>query len=202
MVDDSYGSVRGWVRCLLAQMEFAVGRLDRFIQPEPRQVRRLVFVCLGNINRSAFAGAAALRRGAQAVSIGLSTSTGAPATDQAMRCAARFGLDLAAHTATDISDYEFVAGDLLLVMEIRHVHRLIGQGIAPEAIALLGNWSSPHRIHLHDPHTLSDSYYRSCFALIQSAVDQLVDELAAADSLCMSSPLQPAVPVGSRTASR
>ena len=184
LVETNHGTFRGWVRSLLSQTEFVFGGLDRFVQPTPREVRRLVFVCLGNINRSAFAAALALRRDVQAISIGLSTSTGAPATLAAVRCAAGFGVDLGGHAATDISDYVFEPGDLLLVMETRHARRLIDKGFAPEAIALLGYWSSPHRIHLHDPHTLSDVYFRTCFTLIHSAVNKLVDELTVAGSPC------------------
>lgn len=184
LIVTNHGTFRGWVRGALSQIDFTFGGLDRFVQPAPRQVRRLVFVCLGNINRSALAGAVASQRNVRSVSIGLSTSTGAPATSAAVRCAAAFGVDLTQHAATDISDYDFEPGDLLLVMETRHARRLIIRGIAPDAIALLGHWASPHRIHLHDPHTLPDRYFRSCFTLISSAVNNLIDELTLAGSPC------------------
>lgn len=184
LIVTNHGTFRGWVRTVLSQIDFAFGGLDRFVQPAPSQVRRLVFVCLGNINRSALAGAVASQRNVRSMSIGLSTSTGAPATSTAVRCAAALGVNLTHHLATDISDYDFEPGDLLLVMETRHARRLIVKGIAPDAIALLGHWASPHRIHLHDPHTLSDRYFRSCFTLIHSAVNNLIDELTLAGSPC------------------
>lgn len=185
LVETNHGTWRGWVRSLLSQTEFVFGWHNRFVQPKPRQVSRLVFVCLGNINRSAFAGATAVKREVRAISIGLSTSTGAPATPSALGCAAGFGVNLGDHAATDISDYDFNPGDLLLVMETRHAWHLIDKGFPAEAIALLGHWASPHRIHLHDPHTLSDEYFRTCFTLIHSAVTKLIDELTAAGSPCI-----------------
>jgi protein-tyrosine phosphatase len=182
LIDTNHGTWRGWVRHLLAQGEYLAGRLDAYLQPQPARVERLVFVCLGNINRSAFAAEVARSLGAHAVSIGLSTTTGAPAYPMAVSTAREMAVDLGAHTATNLADYQRRPGDLLLVMEVRHVHRLIAHGVPPEAIALLGHWSHPRRIHLHDPYQLSPAYFRSCFVLLQSAVTQLVHELRAAGS--------------------
>jgi protein-tyrosine phosphatase len=185
LLDINYGSFRGWVRSLLGQMEYVTGRLNPHLEPSASTINRLVFVCLGNINRSAFAAEVARNRQARVHSIGLSTTTGAPAFHTAVSTAKRLGYDLLAHTATDLSDYSYRAGDLLLVMEVRHIGRLIASGIPASAIAPLGQWASPHRIHLHDPHTLSDEYFRTCFTLINSAVINLTDEFRALNSPCM-----------------
>lgn len=186
IVETNYGTSRGFVRMLLGQLDFVTGRLDRHANPEVQRVRRLVFVCLGNINRSAFAEAVARKAGANAFSIGLATTTGAPAFHTAVRIASDFGIDLSEHAATSLADYEFQAGDLLLVMEIRHAKRLVERGFPSESIALLGNWSSPHRIHLHDPATLSEAYFKTCFTLIHSAVGNLTARLRSAGSPCIS----------------
>ncbi len=181
----NYGSFRGWVRCILAQLEWVAGRVDRFATLQPGKVQRLVFVCLGNINRSAFAEAVARTRGVRTCSLGLATTTGAPAFETAVSTARRFAIDLSPHAATDFSDFSYRAGDLLLAMEIRHVHRLIANGVPSDAIALLGAWSSPRRLHLHDPALQSDDYFMTCFVLLYSAVINLVEELRAADSSCV-----------------
>jgi protein-tyrosine phosphatase len=185
VIDTNHGTTRGFIRTLLAQLEFVLGRIDPLTNPATSQVDRLVFVCLGNINRSAFAEQVAHALGVNTCSIGLSTTTGAPAFDTAIKTAPLFGLDLTSHRATDLRDYSFRNTDLLLVMEIRHVNRLAAAGIPRKSIALLGHWASPHRIHLHDPHTLSDAYFRTCFTLINSAVHGLVAELRAAHSPCV-----------------
>jgi protein-tyrosine phosphatase len=185
VVDTNHGTVRGFVRSFLAQCEYAVGRLDRHVAPNVQGVSRLVFVCLGNINRSAFAEQVARSLGANSVSIGLSTSTGSPAFHTAVSMAPQFGLDLTQHRATDITDYQFQPNDLLLAMEIRHARKLEAVGIPRKSIAMLGHWSSPHRIHLHDPHTLSDAYFRTCFTLIHSAVGGLVAEMRIGSSPCL-----------------
>ena len=178
----NYGSFRGWVRLVLGQLDFLSGRLDPHLNIRALQVDRLVFVCLGNINRSAFAARVAQDRGIDVCSIGLATTTGAPAFSAAVVTARRFGIDLSAHVATDISDYVYRPGDLLLAMEVRHIRQLLAYGVPARAIAPLGHWASPQRIHLHDPYTLSDAYFRTCFALIHSAVINLSEELRAPGS--------------------
>lgn len=185
LIGTNYGTHRGFIRALLAQIEFLLGRLNSYIHPDATQVKRLVFVCLGNINRSAFAENVAKSLGVNTCSIGLSTQTGLPAFHMAVTTAAYYGFDLSSHQATNIADYKFRQGDLLLAMEIRHIHKLVALGIPKESISLLGYWAKPIRIHLHDPHTLSNVYFKTCFSLINSAVLELVTEMRVAKSPCV-----------------
>ncbi len=185
LTDINFGTLRGAVRLALGEAEFLSGRLAPFLQPDFGATQRLVFVCLGNINRSAFAQAVAALLGLRAVSIGLSTTTGAPAFPMAVDAATRYGLDLNPHRATNYEDYVPAKGDLLLAMEVRHARELVRRGISPQSIALLGHWARPHRIHIHDPHTLSEAYFRTCFAILHSAVVNLADELRQHNSPCV-----------------
>jgi protein-tyrosine phosphatase len=183
----NHGTLRGWIRYLLGQIEGVAGPGERYRQLIPQEVSRLVFVCLGNINRSAFAQAVAQAAGACCVSVGLSTTTGAPATDQARAVGAELGFSLNAHQATNFSDFQAVPGDLFIVMELRHAHRLAARGIPPQQIILLGHWARPLRYHIHDPQTLSTEYFRSCFAVILPAVHYLLRDLRQGGSPCMRS---------------
>lgn len=169
----NHGTWRGWVRHLLGMVALGAGRLARFQVADPVRAQRLVFVCLGNINRSAFGAAVARELGLPSVSIGLSTTRGAPATPEATLQARCQRIDLSTHQATPREDYVHQAGDVLLVMEVRHAHRLLEHGVPASAIAFLGLWGTPCRVHLHDPHTLSADYFASCFALIESAVRRI-----------------------------
>lgn len=168
-----FGTWRGAIRTALGEVEYQSGRLRPWVHPDPGCVKRLVFVCLGNINRSAFAGALAKHRGLPEQSIGISTSTGLPATDQAIAAAKRYGIDLEQHRANTLQQFRPREGDLLLVMEVRHARQLQPLQLPGTTIALLGLWSAPRRIHIHDPHTLSPDYYRTCFDLLESAVTNL-----------------------------
>ncbi len=185
LISDNFGTHRGLIRLLLGEAEYLTGRLNGFLKPNFYATQRLVFVCLGNINRSPFGENTATSLGLNSTSIGLSTTTGTPAFATAVTTAQRFDIDLTAHQATDFVDYEYLEGDLLLTMEVRHAHELIARGIQPTAIALLGHWSTPHRIHIHDPHTLSDAYFRTCFSIINTAVREIALECRQINSPCV-----------------
>lgn len=185
LIDVNFATFRGFIRLLLGELQFASGRLSPFIQLRAERIQRLVFVCLGNINRSAFAHAVAASQGVRVASIGLATTTGVPAFEKAISTASIYGFDLGSHLATDFKDYCYREGDLLLVMEIRHAHNLIALGIPRDAIALLGHWSRPHRVHIHDPYEHTEAYFQTCFAIIQSAVTNLTKELREKGSPCV-----------------
>ncbi|MBC7481985.1 MAG: phosphotyrosine protein phosphatase [Rhizobacter sp.] len=170
LIDRNHGTAGGWWRCLVGQLELVTGSLDAWTGSDREEAVRLVFVCLGNINRSAFAAAVARDLGAECVSIGLSTSSGRPASQMAVSQAGQMGYDLSQHRATVFHDYEWRDGDLFLAMEVRHLRHLLALGMPSESIGLLGYWSSPRRIHLHDPHGLSEAYCATCFTLIEAAV--------------------------------
>ncbi len=186
-IDINFGTYRGLVRLILGELEYLFGRLSLYTEPRTGDIQRLVFVCLGNINRSAFAAEVARVNGAHVISIGLSTTSGMPAFKNAISTAKLFGFDLGAHKALDFSDYTYLPGDLLLAMEVRHTRYLIRRGIPPRAIALLGHWGTPRRIHIHDPHVLSDLYFQTCFLILYSATKRLVRELNAGKAGCFKS---------------
>jgi protein-tyrosine phosphatase len=174
-IDARFGTWRGLVRLLLARAELAAGRLEPFRLREPERVRRVVFVCLGNICRSAYAEQVARERGLVTASLGLSTTTGAQSPDAALAAAARKRRPMDAHRARDWKDFEVRPGDLLLAMEVRQAHELRRRlgGRDDVQVALLGDWCTPRLPHLHDPFTLSDAYFDTCFERIGRAVGAL-----------------------------
>ncbi|MFB0875645.1 MULTISPECIES: phosphotyrosine protein phosphatase [unclassified Sphingobium] len=174
MIRARFGTVRGLVRLALSYPQLLLGRAAS-LPPDPAQVRRLVFVCQGNICRSAFAEAVARRAGYASVSIGLSAATGRPAHGPAVEAARALGHDLSAHHATDRADYHPLPGDLLLAMEVRQLHRLAADPrLAAVPRLLLGRWGRPPMPHLHDPYGLDDRYMAVCLARIERAVLRLV----------------------------
>lgn len=181
-INRSYGTWRGLTRALLAYVELGSGRLDPFRLRRPDEVKRVVFVCWGNICRSPYAHGVAAVCSMNSASIGLSTTSGARSPTQALAAAGRSGLDMATHMATKLSDFPVEPGDLFLVMEVRHAHAL-RRALGPRddvQICLLGMWCEPAMPHLHDPFTLSDEYFDSCFRRIAQAVRKLSTELPTA----------------------
>ena len=180
-VNRHFGTYRGLIRLGLAHIEYASGRLRHFKCHDLSHVTRLVFVCQGNICRSSFADHLARSLGVPSTSFGLSTTTGMPADPTAMKISPQFGVDLVSHQVTDIEDFQFYQGDLLLAMEIRQARKLSSLSLPDGVqIALLGNWSKPFRPHIHDPFSLSEDYFFTCFQVIERAVKQLCREYVVA----------------------
>lgn len=170
-----HGTWRGAVRSLLAQLDLGGGRLRQFQLRHPHRVRRLVFVCQGNICRSAFAAQVAQWLALESTSLGLATTTGARSPAAAVEAARRQGYDLRAHRATDLRDFAVRPGDLFLAMEVRQARELRRRlGVRDDVeVVLLGLWCTPRRPHLHDPYTLSDAYFDQCFSRLSDAVINL-----------------------------
>jgi protein-tyrosine phosphatase len=161
---------------MLANLEKYTGTLEKYCPANSGLAfyKRLVFVCQGNICRSAYADYRAQALGLSSASMGLSTSTGQPAFQLASEAAKRRGLDLNDHLSTDIHDFEFRAGDLLVAMEVRQARQLSAKSLPSDVgIALLGHWTAPVRIHIHDPYGLEPGYFDTCFAVIDNAVTRL-----------------------------
>lgn len=174
MIKSRFGTFRGLVRLALSYPQLLLGR-SASLAPDAAQVRRLVFVCQGNICRSAFADVAARRAGLNVASFGLSTTTGRGAHPPAILAAQTLGHDLSAHRAIDMQDYVPQEGDLLLAMEVRQLHRLAADPRLKELPRmLLGRWTRPMLPHLHDPYSLDDRYMATCLTRIDRAVPALV----------------------------
>ena len=172
-MNDRYGTFRGFVRLRLTQAELLLGRGGVETGPA-RDVHRLVFVCHGNICRSAFADVLAREAGMRAASFGLSTDQGKPAHGPAIAAAAAMGHDLSSHAACRAEDFAPEAGDLLLAMETRQLRRLAADprlGTLPRT--LLGLYTRPVTAHLHDPYSLSEGYMATCLKRIETAIPVL-----------------------------
>jgi protein-tyrosine phosphatase len=174
-----YGTWRGLARLGLAQLDCATGRTRVFTRVNWNQVNRLVFVCRGNICRSAYAEWRARALGLPAASFGLATTTGVGADAEARRAAVARNLDLSMHRTTDATDFLLRDGDLVVAMELRHVAwvRRLFTDPEPHQVTLLGLWSRPRRPHIHDPYGLDRPYFDSCFSVIDSAVTALSSRL-------------------------
>lgn len=170
LVAKHFGTQRGLVRLLLAYGQVA-GHAAGIVAPDPQAVRRLVFVCHGNICRSAFAEAAACRAGLASCSFGLFADSGIGADPPVIAEAGHRGIDLAHHRAATSVDYEPRSGDLLLAMEVRQLHALAADArLAQLPRSLLGLWASPRRPHVHDPYFLGPTYLVKCLDIIEAAV--------------------------------
>lgn len=173
MLNAQFGTYRGLVRLALSYAQVGLKRAH-IIPPKPENVSRLVFVCHGNICRSAFADHYARQLGMNSASFGLSTSSNKGAFPYAAEISAEKGVDLSRHSTTAVEDFAPQAGDFLLAMEVRHLSKMAAiPALGEYPRSLLGLYSAPPFPHLHDPYKLDPRYMPVCLDRIKSAVDAL-----------------------------
>lgn len=173
-IDRYFGTWRG-----LARLALSHGQALSVRPANLTNVRRLVFVCHGNICRSAFADVVARDLGMQTASFGLSTSAGLSAHPPIVDAARQRGIDLRHHRTTRVEDFEPRSGDLLLAMEMRQITKLRADPRFDSGqIDLLGRHAGVP--HIHDPYRLNEDYVRVCLARIDRAVQTLVKRIATA----------------------
>lgn len=180
-----FGRKQGLVRCLYHGVLDRSGRYARLGRVDWGRVERLVFVCQGNICRSAYAEARARATAIEALSFGLGTSGGDEPPPLMLSLAMEAGLDLAAHRSRPPATAEGLRGsDLVLAMEPAQVGRLRGVLPAGVPVTLLGLWGRPRRPHIEDPFGLSADYFRTCIGLIDGAVAGVAGRLGRRVAAC------------------
>jgi protein-tyrosine phosphatase len=175
-----YGRKSGWLRHQLAVFRLLAGRFGRFEQIDWNGVKRVVFVCKGNICRSAYAEAKARELGLETASFGLDARDGVGADPQMTEVAGQRGLDLTPHRAQSLRRFVMQAGDLLVALEPNQADTLImnlkNSGVAAQ-VTLLGLYDHPRRPHVEDPFGLTPEYFDTCCGIIDRAVGQIQTRL-------------------------
>jgi protein-tyrosine phosphatase len=175
MIQKYFGTYRGLMRLLLSYVQIIIFR-HLIKKAEMHSVKRLVFVCHGNICRSAFAQYVAQKHNIDSVSFGLSTTSNKPAYEQTYSVAMLLGYDMMYHRTTSVNDYTPREGDFLLAMEVRHLQRIKNiEKLSHLPRAVLGLWCLPMIPHLHDPYQLSADYMNICLRRIENAVTRICD---------------------------
>jgi len=174
---ERYGSRRGFVRAYWHRLLYLLGIYGKYRQIDWSAVERVVFVCKGNICRSAFAEVVARSVGIEAVSCGLSTIVDAPANKDAVRAARELGFDLEDHKTTPIMYLVLKKTDLLVAMEPWHAVFLDKHLYRQQHRTLLGLWLRPASPCIPDPYGLSPVYFRTCFTYIEKSVYEIAIQL-------------------------
>lgn len=178
MIDiELYGGKRGILEHIRARMLYTLGAYGNVRDIEWSLVRRLVFVCRGNICRSPYASRRAQLLGLTAVSFGLDATEGAPANPAAAKNALTRGIDLSTHRSAKMEPTRLADGDCLIVFEptqLAEVRRSLGYR---SLATLLGVWSRPSRPHIQDPYGRSDRYFQQCFSVIDANIAKLAERM-------------------------
>jgi protein-tyrosine phosphatase len=160
------------------QLDFRLGRFNRLTRIDWTRVRRVVFVCKGNICRSPYAEALARQRGVWTISGGLEAAGGKPADDTAILVAHGRGVDLRPHVSQNTSCMQLDTSDLIVVMEPAHLDG--AAALAARANAqhtLAGLWCEPQRASIDDPFGRNAAQFAACFTLLDEAIEKLVTRI-------------------------
>jgi protein-tyrosine phosphatase len=170
-LDRGFGGKRAFIRHASCTIALHLGRYKKYEAVEWNLVSRLVFVCKGNICRSAYAQAKAEQMGLRAVSAGLEARQQGAADQAAIMHALTRNVRLDGHRTTPFSMLEILPGDLVVCMEPGQARTVARARSDPVyQLTVLGLWSQPLRPYLQDPYGLLDAYWNACLAHIDSAL--------------------------------
>lgn len=168
------GFARRWRR-IGVEIASRTGHYRRYRDVDWSRVKRLVFVCSGNICRSPFAEHVALGRGFRAISCGTTALPGSLADPMAIEVAARMGMDLTRHRSSEIQDVETAPTDLFVVMDINHLMKAKAwSGEVGAQVTLLGLWDGLNPVVIDDPFGRPKDEFEQCFARICRCLDELL----------------------------
>jgi protein-tyrosine-phosphatase len=175
----AYGSKRGcWRYMYYGIKDWLFGEYRRYGHV-PSQVSRVVFVCKGNICRSA--AAEVFFKDVSdfpCVSLGLDTTSGNAANDRVIEIVKDFGVSLDEHRTTAIKDFQAQQGDIYVCMEPDHIFQLEKWVGSVSNIALLGKFGNPNNVYIHDPYNSNNEYAQACIKYIYEAVRKLSHQVA------------------------
>ena len=147
----------------------------------PRPLRSVLFVCHGNIIRSAMAEAQFRKLSAlDAHSAGVHATAGHPADERGRRIAAEFGVRLDGHTARPVARELVDGADAIFVMDVLNEVTLVSEfPHVSSKVFRLGAFSPrplPGR-DIPDPFLGTEDEIRACYQTLATCVRRLVLEL-------------------------
>ena len=144
-------------------------------------LKHIIFVCKGNICRSAFAekymGALLNGRMVTIESCGLDVDQGGFSPREAVLVAREFGTELDSHRSKGLSACNFNEADLIVAMEYRQYCRLLNlfpeKGAAICVLREFAPWPDRLLCNIYDPYGLGEKSFRRCFRKMAKALDSL-----------------------------
>lgn len=174
-VANYFGSKKGLLRYYTYEFLRILGVYSKFKRVDFTKVKRLVFVCHGNICRSPLGEAVARHHNIPTTSFGLDTRGGDPADPRAIIWASSNGYNLNEHQTKRVDQYAPMDGDLLIGMEPKHTREIERRfEKQPVQITLIGLWLESPLAYLHDPYNTNDAYFNRCEQFVSEATHVLI----------------------------
>ena len=177
-LSDHYGSRRGFIRTYFYRTRYLLGGYRDCRQIDWGSVGRLVFVCKGNVCRSAYAEAVARSLGIESASCGIETRNGLPANENAIREAASRSVDLRGHKTTQVESLILRDSDIFIAMEPSHAEYISREFGNEQRYSLLGLWGQPVNPYIHDPYAASAVYFNNCFTYIEKSINEIARKIS------------------------
>ena len=155
---------------MITQFKYKLGLYKKYENIDWNRVKRLVFVCKGNICRSPYAEIKAKNMGLNAISIGLDTKEGSPANESAIKNALYRGVNLKDHRARVYDSIEVSNSDLVICMEPWHIKLFKKFDNSDCQISLMGLMHSNKQVLISDPFGKLDIYFADAFQKIDNAL--------------------------------
>lgn len=174
---NNYGSPRAFVHANWHRLLYYLGRYNDCYHIDWPSIERVVFVCKGNICRSAFAEVVARSLGIEAISCGIDAIEDAPANEMAIIEARKLGFDLERHKSKPLMYITLRKSDLLVAMEPYQVRFLDRHLKSEHYCTLLGVWPQPVSPYIHDPYGTSSVYFGKCLRYIEKSVHEIANQI-------------------------
>lgn len=179
-----HGSKKGYARAVLARVLYSLGLYPRrWARLNSAVVHRVIFVCKGNVCRSAYAKAKAApefaKSGIHLESFGLVVKSERGANAMAMKVASERGVDLSSHRSASVENLHPNEHDLLVAFEPWQARLLEKRFVHTGAqITLAGLFVEPVLPHIEDPYGYSSEYFAVCFERIDRAIAGIAQRLS------------------------
>lgn len=151
-------------------------------------MKKIVFVCTGNICRSAMAHGYMQKRLIEnnieneyiIESAGTNAYTGDRATDFANQAMKKYNVDLSNHRATHMEEADMKEADLVLCMTYAHKTRVLNRypKLAGKVVTLKEYLGETEYLDIDDPWGFSMEVYTACAKEIVYYVDKLIEKIS------------------------
>jgi len=178
LIKHRYGGKQGLVKHFGYKCWSHMGGFRDYRCIDWRRVKRVIFVCRGNICRSPYCEVKARQWGIAALSIGLQAKPGRAAQADAIRNAGLREINLQSHRAKAPHQVQMLDSDLLVAMEPWHADALSRlDSLSGAQITLLGLWGTSRRPYIQDPYGRSDAYFQRCFDVIDTSLESMLQRI-------------------------
>lgn len=152
--------------------------IKEFEEDFKEKPKNIIFVCTGNICRSAYAERKlhSMTNDFNLSSAGLHTNDGKDANPGAIKASSRRNIDLSQHKTSIATDKKLSQADLILIKDSGH-YKLIKDEFKHKT-KFLGIYAENKRTSIKDPYGQSQEVFDRCFDQIDSSLENLLKYLA------------------------